>query len=155
MLQMNIKIANWIHPKPFWEFYWDVDKKRIFKVHTSTWSYSDGCWDGYRYKPKGCHRAECYVQPLYVDEVNNTIESECSYSLIRLGADNKCWCVDTGKKRIGGYCDGRFEGKFNKRSACSRVIGVPYFRMLDKVFKTKEIEYVTSFKPYPFTSLSL
>lgn len=72
----NDKIANWIHPKPFWEFY----------------------WDGYRYKPKRCHRAECYVQPLYVDEVNNTIESECSYSLIRLGADNTCWCVDTGKK---------------------------------------------------------
>ena len=56
---------------------------------------------------------------------------------------------------MGGCCDGRFEGKFNKRSACSRVIGVPYFRMLDKVFKIKEIKYVTSFKPYPFTSLSL
>ena len=151
----NDKIFNWIHPKQFWEFYWDIDKKRIFKVHTLTWSYSDGYWNGDRYKPKRCHHAECHVQPLYVDEVNNTIETECSYSLIRLGADNTCWCVDTGKPRIGGYCNGRFEGKFNKRSACSRVIGVPYFRMLDKVFKTKEIEYVTSFKPYPFTSLSL
>lgn len=92
---------------------------------------------------------------MYIDEVNNTIETKYSYSLIRLGADNTCWCVDTGKSRMGRYCDGRFEGKFNKRSACSRVIGVPYFKMLDKVFKTKEIEYVTSFKPYPFTSLSL
>ena len=92
---------------------------------------------------------------MYIDEVNNTIETKYSFSLIRLGADNKCWCVDTEKKRMGGCCDGRFEGKFNKRSACSRVIGVPYFRMLDKVFKIKEIKYVTSFKPYPFTSLSL
>ena len=90
-----------------------------------------------------------------VDEVNNTIEAECSYSLIRLGADNTCWCVDTGKPRMGGYCNGRFEGKFNKRTACARVIGVPYFKMLDKVFKTKDIEFVTAFKPYPFTSLSL
>ena len=65
------------------------------------------------------------------------------------------WCVDTGKKRIGGYCDGRFEGKFNKKTACSRVIGVLYFRMLDKLFNTAEIEYVTSFKPYPFTSLTV
>ena len=154
----NDKVFNLVHPKPFWEFYWDIDKKRIFKVHTSTWSYPDGWWNGDRYKPKRCHKAECYVQPIYIDEVNNKIETECSYSLIRLSADNTCWCVDTGKKGIGdmwGYNDGIFEGKFNKKSACSKVIGVPYFRMLDKVFKTIEIEYVTSFKPYPFTSLSL
>lgn len=56
---------------------------------------------------------------------------------------------------MDGYCNGHFEGKFNKRTACSRVIGVPCFNMLDKVFKTKDIEYVTTFKPYPFTSLSL
>ena len=51
--------------------------------------------------------------------------------------------------------NGIFEGKFNKRSACSKVIGIPYFKMLDKVFKTTEIEYATSFKPYPFTSLTV
>lgn len=151
----NDKIFNYIHPKPFWEFYWNIDKKIIFKVHTSTWSYSDDCWDSNKYKSKKYYRAECYVQPLYVNKVNNTIKAECSYSLIRLSADNTCWCVDTGVSRLGkyGYPNGKFEGKFNKKTACLKVIEVPYFRMLDKVFKKAKIEYVTSFKPYLFTSL--
>lgn len=148
------KIFNQIHTKLLWEYYWSVDKKQIFKVHTTSRSYSDS-WNSDAFRPKRCHRSECYVQPLDIHEIHNTVEAECPYSLIRLGADNKSWCVDRGKEIMSRFFDGKFEGNFTKKNACSRVIGVPYFRMLEKVFKTTDIEYVTSFKPYPFTSVSL
>lgn len=149
----SVKRPNQKRIKSMWEFYWNEEHTKIFKVNTRKWSYDDSYYKDGKYHNFTRFFCKTNVQVLGVSDDKSTITSKGTYTLIRLAANNDCWCVDRYLNYPNGL-GGKFIGHFDKAGACKEVFGVDSLSKLDKVF-SKNIKLKSVFEPYPYSNIKI
>lgn len=74
-----------------------------------------------------------YINGQY-DEETDEILFPSKWNNLRLGADNKCWCVDIGCGKNFFSNEGRFEGRFTLREAKEKYLGLKSLKELVPMF---------------------